>query len=290
MNKAYIYKIKNKENNLNYIGITNNLNKRRWKHFNSLRKGIHYNKHLQGDYNLYGEKAFIFEEVECIFSDFKKRENYWMKEYDSVRNGYNIISGGTGICKETTIKKMSNSHKGKISPKRVIPDIEAIRIYSLFYFYGKMIRPLSKITGYSRDSLHSLYTGYENIDCLFNNFTIKTKFAIFEESMNIYKIDIKKLTYLPENVFYLIHFYFNEKVYNEEELKEIFGKQDKRVIKNIVIGKVKPDVYKKYHYGNIEKSKLLELSLLAKFIGNPVPSLERNFFEGATTKRNDLDN
>ena len=64
-----IYKIINVVNGKLYIGSTmHKFSKRKSEHLTALRKGYHFNSHLQSAWNKYGEENFIFEILER-FSD-----------------------------------------------------------------------------------------------------------------------------------------------------------------------------------------------------------------------------
>lgn len=56
----YIYKIENKINHKKYIGLTNNVARRRARHFTDLRYNHHDNHFLQKEFNIYGENNFSF--------------------------------------------------------------------------------------------------------------------------------------------------------------------------------------------------------------------------------------
>ena len=56
----YIYKIENIVNHKKYIGLTNNVARRRARHFTDLRRNCHDNSFLQSEFNKYGEENFIF--------------------------------------------------------------------------------------------------------------------------------------------------------------------------------------------------------------------------------------
>lgn len=97
--KGYIYTITNKINNKKYVGITNNIVKREFDHFNDLKKQQHCSIKLQRAYNKYGKENFVFEwkevEVEnrhelCVL------EMQTIMKYDSYNNGYNCTLGGEG--------------------------------------------------------------------------------------------------------------------------------------------------------------------------------------------------
>lgn len=76
-----------------YVGSSVLLLKRKKAHLNKLRRGSHYNKHLQSAWTKYGEKAFNFIEIElCAEDRLIEREQYWIDYYDSSKNenGYNL--------------------------------------------------------------------------------------------------------------------------------------------------------------------------------------------------------
>ena len=93
----YIYKITNLKNNLVYIGLTNNVKRRRYRHFYDLSHNKHDNSFLQNHYNIYGSENFVFEiihEEECDEKRISELERYYIKKYDSYLNGYNQNEGG----------------------------------------------------------------------------------------------------------------------------------------------------------------------------------------------------
>jgi subtilase family serine protease len=88
-----IYKILNRKNNKVYIGSSIVLNKRKYKHFWMLRKGIHPNVYLQKSYNKNGEDTFDFQIIElCEEKDLILRENHYITEYraNEMDFGYNL--------------------------------------------------------------------------------------------------------------------------------------------------------------------------------------------------------
>ena len=99
MNKSGIYKITNIIKNKYYIGSSINLKSRKYKHFKDLERNIHCNKKLQNSYNKHGSINFVFEIIEEVeYSEDKKlfkknlleREQYWIDEFNTVNEGYNI--------------------------------------------------------------------------------------------------------------------------------------------------------------------------------------------------------
>ena len=93
-----IYIITNKINNKVYIGQSVDIRTRWWNHRCELNRNNHYNRHLQGAWNKYGEDNFEFSELEkCSLELLDEREIYWISKYDSYLNGYNSTIGGKGV-------------------------------------------------------------------------------------------------------------------------------------------------------------------------------------------------
>lgn len=93
----YIYKIENLINHKKYIGLTNNIKRRRNRHFTDLRCNRHDNNFLQKEFNIYGIENFSFEEIyagDISIEEIGKKEQFYIKLYDSYYNGYNQNEGG----------------------------------------------------------------------------------------------------------------------------------------------------------------------------------------------------
>lgn len=90
-----IYKITNLLNGKMYIGQSVDIEKRWSTHKAELKNNYHYNIHLQNAWNKYGEENFEFSIVEeCNIDQLNQREIYWISNFDSYENGYNLTSGG----------------------------------------------------------------------------------------------------------------------------------------------------------------------------------------------------
>lgn len=96
-----IYKVTNNINGKVYIGQTVRTPRDRWR------------QHVQDAYNeskclhlcaailKYGEENFTVEAIEfCPQDQLDEREIYWIKQYNSQEEGYNITAGGKGTNKE----------------------------------------------------------------------------------------------------------------------------------------------------------------------------------------------
>jgi len=93
----YIYKIENLKNNKKYIGLTNNIIRRKTRHFTDLRRNRHDNSFLQKEFNIYGEKNFSFNiefEGDVSYEEISQKEKEYIALYDSYKNGYNQNEGG----------------------------------------------------------------------------------------------------------------------------------------------------------------------------------------------------
>jgi hypothetical protein len=100
---GYIYKITNTVNGKIYIGQTIHTTEWRW----NTHLLAAYNNRM-GDHNVlfhrairkYGIDAFVVEELEkCDNAMLSEREQYWIKKYNSYKEGYNLTIGGEGTTK-----------------------------------------------------------------------------------------------------------------------------------------------------------------------------------------------
>ena len=101
-----VYKITNLINGKVYIGQTiQSLEKRFTEHCYKNSKCFKLAKTIKK----YGKENFIIEELESCnnIDNLNKAEEYWIKEYNAIENGYNLTNGGENyIVSEETIKNM----------------------------------------------------------------------------------------------------------------------------------------------------------------------------------------
>ena len=112
-----IYKITNLINNKVYMGESLDIYRRWDEHREELNNNEHHSYKLQDDWNTYGADNFKFEIVTVLNEDINKfidkyillvYEDKYIKEYDSIDNGYNI---------ENTLEQVLNGYKIIINEK-----------------------------------------------------------------------------------------------------------------------------------------------------------------------------
>lgn len=93
---GYIYKITNLINNKIYIGKTVSSIAYRWdQHKSAAKHGVEW--YLYNAIRKYGEDNFKIEQIEEIKDELlNEREQYWIKYYNSYKEGYNMTIGGDG--------------------------------------------------------------------------------------------------------------------------------------------------------------------------------------------------
>ena len=93
---AYIYKITNDINNKIYIGKTEYSIKKRFKeHCRDAFRERNEKRPLYDAIKKYGIEHFSIEQIEETDIP-EEREQYWIEQYGSFKNGYNATLGGDG--------------------------------------------------------------------------------------------------------------------------------------------------------------------------------------------------
>lgn len=121
----YVYKATNNLNNKAYVGVSYKPMKRIQSHYRdaNLNRSTFY---LHNAIRKYGEDAFNWEILDYSTDKdeaFDQLEKWWIKHFDTFRNGYNMTKGGncgpdksgTTPSKETR-RKMSLAAAGKPKP------------------------------------------------------------------------------------------------------------------------------------------------------------------------------
>ena len=109
-----IYEIRNRVNGKRYVGSAVNLLRRQSQHLSALRRGSHYNQHLQRAFDKHGEATFAFTVLEHLRSkDLIEREQQYL---DMLSPEYNISpTAGSPLGVRHTLetrRKISKAKKG----------------------------------------------------------------------------------------------------------------------------------------------------------------------------------
>lgn len=97
---GYIYKISNSINDKVYIGqTTKTINERFKEHLRNCSQKSKKSIHLYLAMNKYGKDKFYIEQIDFAKDqkELDEKECYWIKFYDSINCGYNMIDGGIGF-------------------------------------------------------------------------------------------------------------------------------------------------------------------------------------------------
>lgn len=153
--KTGIYKIENLINHRVYIGQSKDIYKRYHSHHKSDCYNIKspaYNFQIYQAIRKYGEENFIINVLEiCEENQLDEKECYWIKYYNSYKNGYNATEGGqywsNNIHSEETEKKrkktreLNQSLKGQNHPRAKLTNNEVINIRQR-YIDGESVKEI----------------------------------------------------------------------------------------------------------------------------------------------------
>lgn len=99
-----IYAVLNMNNNMAYIGQTNNVRRRSQAHLYALESGKHRNKKLQQDWLKYGKDSFRFCFVcSCLDDDLHAIEEFCISAQGD--NKYNIFKNSSGRARDVSGRK-----------------------------------------------------------------------------------------------------------------------------------------------------------------------------------------
>lgn len=94
---SFIYRIVNNINHKTYIGKTETSIEERWKKHVWDANNLKENSKIHSSIKKYGKENFSIEVIEECSSDIiNEREKYYIKKYNTVKDGYNISLGGKG--------------------------------------------------------------------------------------------------------------------------------------------------------------------------------------------------
>lgn len=214
-----IYCIENMINHKKYIGQSVNIFSRWQQHKSELNRKKHCNSKLQNAWNKYGEENFNFYILEkCNFSELDKKEQNYIKNYNSYYNGYNLDFGGTNRVRWTKEMRdklslfktnMSDEEKEKY---RLAHQNECIPIYQID-FDGNII---NKWLHGAREASKKLHIEQS---CIWNCVNHKRK--TYKKYIWIACNEYNKNTFNPKD--YITHS-SNPSSYNMYDLNGLFVK------------------------------------------------------------------
>lgn len=112
-----IYVIKNLINQKVYIGRTyKNVHHRFREHLTSIHRSVAGCRHLVNAIKTYGKHNFYVEFLCCTENEETSfdLEKFFIKQFDSIKNGYNLLDGGRQFRhSDETISRISESMMGK---------------------------------------------------------------------------------------------------------------------------------------------------------------------------------
>lgn len=140
-----IYGIKNVISNKFYIGSAESIKKRLKRHYTYLKKDNHHSQKLQNSWNKYSESNFEIIIIESFPEGIEREkllllEEDYIKQYDSVENGYNMTNICLNYVHFTQSEKAINNFK-KARSKAII---SINRISGLFEQEFKSISDAAK--------------------------------------------------------------------------------------------------------------------------------------------------
>lgn len=130
-----------------YIGQSINMSRRLSRHLSDLKSNTHYNIKLQNAYNKYGYANMDTLE-ECSIASLGNLEIVYIKEFDSIDQGYNINEGG----------KSSSGH-GYNSSAAKYTRYQWIQALDLLQEYTNKVVSVSTTTGISVEALSHMIEG-----------------------------------------------------------------------------------------------------------------------------------
>lgn len=179
----YIYKIENLVNHKKYIGLTNNITRRKCRHFGDLKRGIHDNQFLQKEYNIYGLENFSFTieyQGDCSEYEIGEKEKEFIKKYDSYKNGYNQNEGG---------------NFGASNGGTQLTQTDIFNILSALEFMSKPGQILANMYGVSRTTISRIKNGINH-----NQYKEEYDKLSLEERKAIYEIFCDSTNFIEDKV------------------------------------------------------------------------------------------
>lgn len=144
-----IYALYWAEQDLIYIGQSQNIESRYKEHTYKMSKNTHTNYKVQDAYNKYGNPELVIIE-KCSIGKLNELEVYWTNDFDSINNGLNIIEAGTvgwGV----------NSNASKYTKWQIL------KVFSLLYRTNLSQNSISTKIGISKSLINDISCGKSHL-------------------------------------------------------------------------------------------------------------------------------
>ena len=142
-----IYALYWEEEDLIYIGLSSNIEKRFNEHMHALLNDSHSNIKVTEANKKFGPPKFLIIE-ECTVEELGRREVFWTNEFNSLNSGLNIVPPGGGMPNGIFMGSSKYSLFQILRTFRLLSGEEALSAAEV-----------SKLTGVSKDTVTSLYAG-----------------------------------------------------------------------------------------------------------------------------------
>lgn len=152
-----------------YVGSSVNVKRRVKYHVADLRRGKHYNKHLQHVYCKYENLEASILQIVDNPEDLISAEQYWIDTLDTHQSGLNLSPKAyscLGVrhtdamkAKVSSIKKGSrhtDSHKANLSAANMTLSIQDLRRVFLIALEGASQRAIAKVVGVSQQTVANI--------------------------------------------------------------------------------------------------------------------------------------
>lgn len=241
----YIYKIENLVNHKVYVGLTNNITRRRTRHFSDLRRNVHDNQFLQKEYNIYGKDNFSFSIVfngDCTDEEIGKKEQEYIKLYDSYHNGYNQNEGG---------------NFGASNGGTQLTQTDIYNILAVLEFLPRSGQTLADIYGVTRTTISRIGKGVNHNQYKeeYDKMPLEERrefYNIFQESYNIIEKTInnnkrKSKRQLTKEQVFLILYNYEHRIIPITTMAKRVGVKSTNTLVCINKGETYKDYYLEYH-------------------------------------------
>lgn len=144
-----IYALYWTEQDLVYIGQSQNIEYRFREHLYKLNKGVHSNYKVQNTYNVYNCPELHILET-CSIDKLNQLEIFYTEEFDSINNGLNIVEAGK-------VGWGSNSAYSKYTRKQIL------QVFSLLYKTDKPSKVIASRANTSISLVNDIKSGRSHL-------------------------------------------------------------------------------------------------------------------------------